>query len=64
MKGGWLPMMNRLEECVGTAESDLKLLREILERIWRALLAVASYDAVADLIASRRSSISSRSTSQ
>ena len=32
--------MNRLEECVGTAESGLKLLREILERIQRAVVAV------------------------
>jgi HEPN domain-containing protein len=26
-------LLNRLEECVATAERDLKLLREILERI-------------------------------
>jgi hypothetical protein len=49
-------LMDRLEESVATAESDLKLLREILG--WM------SYDAVADLMAARRSSISSRSTSQ
>jgi len=54
-------LKKRLEDSVATAENDLKLLREILERIWPTL---EGYDAVADLMLARRSSIRSRSTSQ